>query len=99
MNLPIESAASPGMPAVPPAPNGAEHMAVPAADATALSLLALLIFCLVCFVWGAAILGRRERLARRSDEDEGRPPETKAAAEEATKPRAPWEREADWWKK
>lgn len=99
MKLQIESAPPQGTPEVAPARDGPGHLTLPAADATALSLLALLVFCLACFVWGAAVLGRRERLARRSDPEEGTQHEVKPVADDAPNTRAAWEREPDWWKK
>jgi hypothetical protein len=73
--------------------------AVPAADTAALSLVALLFFCVACFVWGAAILGRRERrVLGPAQRASGDIPQPAGDAPPPAQARAPWEREADWWK-
>lgn len=75
--------------------------AVPAADAAALSLVALLTFCVVCFAWGAAILGRREKDVLQAASEGQPPPDAEAPTPmpDPGKKQASWEREADWWKK
>jgi hypothetical protein len=102
MKAPIESAPAEAVTEVAPAPHGGDSHAVPAADAVAVSLVLLLAFCVVCFMWGAAVLGRRER--HQVDQNPAKPddPGKPAGREDAAdqKPDRPaWEREADWWKK
>lgn len=85
-----------------PSPGHPDSHAVPAADAVALSLVFLLVFCVVCFAWGAAILGRREKHVAEDNPgaSEGADPSTQQADRGSSRPnRAPWEREGDWWKK
>src|SRR5688572_8466971 len=88
---------------VAPSRDQATAHAVPAADTAALSLVALLFFCVACFVWGAAILGRRERKVIDSAQaTSGDLPQHAGEAPPPhgtpTPPRNPWEREPDWWK-
>jgi hypothetical protein len=89
---------------VAPTRDQATAHAVPAADTAALSLVALLFFCVACFVWGAAVLGRRERQvigpAQAGSDDQPQPAgEASPPPSGPVRPRAPWERESDWWKK
>jgi hypothetical protein len=84
-----------------PAPDHEASHTVPAADAAALSLVFLLVFCVVCFAWGAAILGRRERNVTRRDPGHSAGAvgsATKGSQDKTRQPRADWERESDWWK-
>jgi hypothetical protein len=76
---------------------------IPASDAAAWSLVALLTFCVICFAWGAAILGRRERrILQASQEPDDHPAPIDGSPSQdfkPSRPRKPWEREPDWWKK
>src|SRR5436190_22206349 len=73
--------------------------AVPAADAAALSLVFLLVFCVICFAWGAAILGRRERNVTAQNPgnstDEAERASNGNQDEKTVQSRSEWERDGD----
>lgn len=100
MTPPSDSAAALGLVGLHSPPSSQRDPFGPAADAAALSLVGLLFFCVVCFVWGAAVLSRREKkvLAQEeAEEQEKRKSEIPETSSETK--RAPWERDADWWRK
>src|SRR5881394_3693183 len=103
MNPPIDSTQPDAVTEIAPARDHAVTHAVPAADAAALSLVFLLLFCVLCFAWGAAILGRRERKVTRQDADNSTGEAERASNgnqdEKTVQSRSEWERDGDWWKR
>jgi hypothetical protein len=102
MKAPLENAAQGRATEISPPPDLAGSRSVPAADAAALSLVFLLFFCVVCFAFGAAVLGRREKRITDGNAGSADPPgernlPTGKAQSDARS--QGWEREADWWKK